>query len=56
MTIEHYAYDQGNNSVSVEHYKYIEGEHVWFNAGFQGQSPSELIWNFVSQYDINGLR
>lgn len=56
MTIEHYAYDQGNNSVSVEHYKYIGGEHVWFNANFQGQSTSELIWNFVSQYDINGLR
>lgn len=56
MTIEHYAYDQGDRSVTVEHYKYIGGDHVWFSATFQGQNTSELVWNFVSQYDINGLR
>ncbi len=54
--IEHYVYDQGNSLVSVEHYKYISGEHVWFSANFQGQNTSELVWNFVSRYDINGLR
>jgi len=56
ITIEHYRYDQGNNNVSVEHYKYIGGDHVWFPYPYQGQNTSELIWNFVSQYDINGLR
>jgi len=56
MTIEHYVYDQGDSSVSVEHYKYIGGEHVWFSSTFQGQNTSELVWNFVSRYDINGLR
>jgi polyhydroxybutyrate depolymerase len=56
MTIEHYVYDQGDSSVSVEHYKYIGGDHVWFNSTFQGQNTSELVWNFVSLYDINGLR
>jgi len=55
-SIEHYVYDQGDSSVSVEHYKYIGGDHVWFNATYQGQNTSEIIWNFVSQYDINGLR
>jgi polyhydroxybutyrate depolymerase len=54
--IERYVYDQGDNSVSVEHYKFIGGEHVWFSATFQDQSTSELVWNFVSRYDINGLR
>ena len=54
--IEHYVYDQGDSLVSVEHYKYIGGDHVWFSATFQGQNTSELIWNFVSRYDINGLR
>jgi polyhydroxybutyrate depolymerase len=54
--IEHYVYDQGDSSVSVEHYKYIGGDHVWFSATFQGQNTSELVWNFVSRYDINGLR
>ncbi len=55
-TIEHYVYDQGDSSVSVEHYKYIGGDHVWYNLTFQGQNASELVWNFVSRYDINGLR
>ncbi len=56
MTIEHYVYDQGDSLVSVEHYKYIGGDHVWFNSTFQGQNASELVWNFVSRYDMNGLR
>ena len=56
MTIEHYVYDQGDSLVSVEHYKYIGGDHIWFNSTFQGQNTSELVWNFVSRYDINGLR
>ena len=56
MSIEHHVYDQGDSSVSVEHYKFIGGDHVWFSATYQGQSTSELVWNFVSRYDINGLR
>ena len=56
ITIEHYVYDKGNNSVSVEHYKYIGGDHVWFMSTFQGQNASELVWNFLSRYDINGER
>ena len=56
MTIEHYSYEQGDNAVSVEHYKYIGGDHVWFNETYQGQNASELVWNFMSRYDINGLR
>ena len=55
-SIEHYVYDQGDSLVSVEHYKYIGGNHSWFNSTFQGQNASELVWNFVSRYDINGLR
>ena len=56
ITIEHYVYDQGDSSVSIEHYKFIGGNHVWFNSTFKGKNTSELIWNFVSRYDINGLR
>jgi len=52
MTIEHYVYDQGDNSVSVEHYKYIGGDHVWFNEPYQGQNASNLVWSFMSKYDI----
>ena len=56
MTIEQYVYDQGDNSVSVEHYKYIGGEHTWFDETYQGQNASKLVWDFMSRYDINGLR
>jgi polyhydroxybutyrate depolymerase len=54
--IEHYVYDQGDSLVSVEHYKYIGGNHVWFSASYHGQDASELVWDFVSRYDINGLK
>tara|TARA_B110000438_G_C15709339_1_gene604591 strand:+ start:161 stop:1030 length:870 start_codon:yes stop_codon:yes gene_type:complete len=54
-TIEHYQYIQGDSSVSVEHYKVINGEHEWFNMNYQGSNTGNLIWDFVSRYDINGL-
>ena len=55
-TIEHYAYPTGNNGTSITHYKIIGGGHVWFNINYNGSGTNELIWDFVSQYDINGLR
>ena len=56
IIIERYVYNEGNNSVSVEHYKYVGGNHVWFSSTFRGLNTSELIWDFMSRYDINGLR
>ncbi len=56
LTIEHYAYANGDNSVSVEHYKVINGDHVWFDLNYNGRNTNQLIWDFVSRYDINGLR
>ncbi len=55
-TIEHYAYINGDSSVSVEHYKIIGGDHVWFDISFKGANTNQLIWDFVSKYDQNGLR
>jgi polyhydroxybutyrate depolymerase len=54
--IEHYVYANGDSSVSVEHYKYIGGGHVWFNTTYQGSNASQLVCDFFSQYDVNGLR
>ena len=54
--VEKYLYESGTNDVSIEHYKIINGGHVWFNNNFEGNNTNELIWNFVSKYDINGLR
>ncbi|MCH2233374.1 MAG: hypothetical protein MK078_03890 [Crocinitomicaceae bacterium] len=55
LTIEHYLYDSGDSSVSVEHYKYVGGDHVWFTNTYSSQNAGQLIWNFLSKYDINGL-
>ena len=56
MTIEHYSYTDGDNNTAVEHYKVIDGGHVWFDISYDGSNTSSLIWNFVSRYDIGGLR
>ncbi len=55
-TIERYSYTDGDDNISVEHYKVIDGGHVWFDISYDGSDTSALVWNFVSRYDINGLR
>ena len=54
--IEYYAYHDGDSGTSVEHYKVVEGDHVWFDLSYEEANTSELIWDFVSKYDLNGLR
>ena len=55
-TIEHHSYTDGDNNTAVEHYKIIDGGHVWFDISYDGANTSRLIWDFVSRYDVNGLR
>ena len=55
-SITSYKYENGDNNVSIEHYKIIGGEHVWFSNDFNGKNTGQLIWDFVSKYDIDGLR
>lgn len=55
ITIQYDFYGNGNNNVSVEHYKIINGGHDWFNLNFNGEKTDELIWGFFSKYDIDGL-
>jgi polyhydroxybutyrate depolymerase len=54
--IEHYVYSDGSGGVSVEHYKVIGGRHKWLDINIEGANISRIIWEFVSKYDINGLR
>ena len=56
LTIERFFYGGGTNDVAVVLYKVNGGDHVWFDMAFNGASTSELIWQFLSQYDINGRR
>ena len=55
-TIEHSVYSGGDNGSRVEYYKVIGGGHDWFGNDFNGQNLNELIWDFVSQHDLNGAR
>lgn len=55
-TIEHYSYTDGDNGTTVEHFKIYGGGHVWFDIDYSGSNTSLLIWNYVSRYDIDGLR
>ena len=56
MTIEREVYAGGRNGVSVEHYRYVGGDHVWFDEEFDGADASELVWDFLIQFDRNGAR
>lgn len=54
-TVERYAYENGTDRVAVIHYKVLDGGHDWFGAwGNMDIQASELIWEFVSQYDLSG--
>ena len=63
-TVELHSWLNGENEVSVVHYKVLGGGHSYPNLnpssskGYENgdiDSNSE-IWNFLSSYDINGLR
>jgi len=63
-TVELHSWLNGENEVSVVHYKVLGGGHSYPNLnpssskGYENgdiDSNSE-IWNFLSRYDINGLR
>lgn len=56
VLIEHYVFPQGDAGVSVEHFKLIGGDHVWFDMNYQGSNTGKLLWDFLSKYDIQGLR
>ena len=56
VTIERYQYTGGDAGVAVEHYKVIGGGHVWFDFSVAGQTSNDLIWDFFSQFDVNGKR
>jgi polyhydroxybutyrate depolymerase len=54
MTIERSTYSGGTNGVSVVHYRYQEGQHVWFSEEYEGDNASALVWNFTTRHNIQG--
>lgn len=60
-TVEHLVYNNGNNGVTVEHYKITGGGHTWPGSAINlpgtnyDIDASIEIWNFFTKYDINGI-
>ena len=55
-TVEKRVWENGDNCVSVTELKVINGDHDWpGSSGNMDVIATNEIWNFVSQYDINGL-
>lgn len=55
-TVEHIMYQNGDNCTKVEHYKVIGGDHDWPGAwGNFDISATNEVWNFLSQFTINGI-
>ena len=57
------TYNVGNLSIelkrygaTVEHYKVVGGGHAWLDISRNGHTTNQKIWNFVSRFDISGLR
>lgn len=59
-TVEKFTYENGDNCSEVIHYKITNGSHTWAGSPFATAGTnydidaSIEIWNFVSQYTING--
>ena len=57
------TYNAGNLAIElirfgdmIEHYKVVSGGHTWLDISRNGHTTNQKIWNFVSRFDINGLR
>ena len=53
ITVQEIVYNGGLNGTKVKHYKESGGTHTWFQN--DDINSSELIWEFFSNYDMNGL-
>jgi hypothetical protein len=54
-TVDHYTWANGVNCVAVEHYKVVGGGHDWPGSfGNMDIDSNQEIWDFVSQYDLDG--
>lgn len=51
LSVEHLQYGK-----MIEHYKVNGGDHIWLDITRDGFNTNQKIWNFLSRFDINGLR
>ena len=55
--VENYVYKDSIETPFVSHYKILNGTHTWdYNSLLSNNiNTNELIWEFVSKFDINGF-
>ena len=56
LTMNRYDYLGGENGTEVRHYRINGGGHVWFDFSDGGVEHNQIIWNFLSRFDLNGAR
>ena len=49
------VYSGGDEDSAVVLYTITNGGHVWFSAEIGGLAPNQILWDFLSAYDVNGL-
>ena len=53
LTIELHLYPDQENTICIEYYKVINGNHIWLDIGIDGMSTNQVIWNFLSRFSLN---
>jgi polyhydroxybutyrate depolymerase len=48
------SYTGGAEDSAVQLYTIQEGDHVWFGDNIDGESPTAILWQFLSGYSVNG--
>ena len=56
LSVEKSVYSDANATNWVEHYKVINGGHVWFDLDLNGSDTNKLLWDFFKKHDLNGPR
>ena len=56
ISVQRYTYPNGTDGVTVQHLRIEGGEHNWPGAvGDSDINMAEAVWEFLSQYDLNGV-
>ena len=56
LSIDYYSYKNSIKNISIDHYKVVDAGHDWLDFNHLDLNTNQLIWNFLSQYDINGQK
>ena len=53
FTIELHSYPDQENTIYIDYYKVINGDHIWLDIARNGLETNQVIWNFLSRFSLN---